>query len=35
MTAHAYAAFVLVCLAAVAYVLTSLVAAIAPMGGAL
>lgn len=32
MSATAYTAFVLVCLAAVAYVLSSLVAAITPMG---
>lgn len=35
MSASAYTAFVLVCLAAVAYVLTSLVDAIAPLSGAL
>lgn len=35
MSATAYAAFVVVCLAAVAYVLTVLVDAIDPMGGAL
>lgn len=35
MSATAYTAFVLVVLASVAYVLASLVDAIAPMGGAL
>lgn len=35
MTATAYTAFVLVCLTGVAYVLASLMDAIAPIGGAL